>query len=1127
MFLIRILVAMFFVAFFLGGFSAKAADYTNNDLSAPITDATNYNNVTVSNSRILSSGSVTGGYVYFGGTVDGDINFTNSSSGSITSTHSNYGVFYMPNVGNTLSQKSISITNDGSLTTSGGFANTIYILGKLDGSFPSFTRRSFDFSLNNSGTISSAASAAYIVNGNSGSFSITNSGTISSSGTGYQAIALSGGDVATITNSGTIQANSASETAISISSTSATITNSGTITGSITTTSTALDVINNAGTITGNIVLGNNSGSSLEINGGTISGNVTMNNSSQTLTFGGGTLNGTVNGAGAISVTANTVLNGNIGASTSLTSLTLSPSITLDALTNNNSIRATNITLNSGSILSMGNGALTGSVDGSANGRGTLNMTFSTNSNVDAVIGSNKTLAAVNFTANSSAMITANNTINASEVSIRGVDGALILASLVGINGNVVIGNNSNLLLGNNSFVSGTVSSETDGSGTYQIDSSSTISASSDIGTASKKLGNITVGSNSTLTTSAALRANTISIGSNAALTSSSTIIGDFDLSTNATLNLQDGSSVNGTINPGGIVEEGIVNSFGAVTILGEIGNSGPIKSINVASGSQLSISNNNNSGINSITSLNTNITGQLNLIDQTTINGNMTMIGAASKINLSGKSQTINGNFTSSSGSTIASTIHSTTAIDKLTVLSSATISSGTKLALTISGGITPGSSYTIIDGNSGSSINTISNSDINVNGGSNRFGKYIFTTLTSGDDLLLNSSLASLTTTNGNRSTVYDNIANDNSGNSGALYTMQEYIFGDASDTAKNTALDSTLPQVDNSANRISFNSAQESLNMASNRLQNFNRISAIKSEKPIYVASNDISGLIGTPTNNNLSVWAQTFGSNISQGNTNSSAGYKANLKGLAFGADKAISDNTYFGLGLSYANSAIKSRDGLKHTSVDAYQLNAYHSINCDKLFWNNLVGLVWNEYSSSRAIPTANVTAASKYYGQTYIGRSEIGINKELKNDFIFTPTFTITAARNSINNYSEEGAGTLDLRVKSKSANFFETRGGIALKKNFNVLNYTVIPEIFASYGYDFAGSKQKTSSNFIGQTTSFDSSASNIARGNFRTGLSNQIYNDESLSFNLDYTYEKRLNYHANSAILKMSYKF
>lgn len=1105
-------IAICFAVVFLVNFSARALDYTNNDVSTPITSSTSYTNATIANSRTLSSGSLLGGYVYLGGTIDGDISFSNS--GSITSTHSNYGVFYSPSIGNTSSLKSTSITNTGSLITTGDFAIPIYILGKVDGS----VRRSFAFSLNNSsdGEINSTNNGVYIVNGSLGTFAVTNAGTISTSSTSssHSAINLSGGSTATITNSGEITAGGSAK-AITIGTSSATITN------------------NIGGTITGAVALGSNAGSSLVLNGGTVNGNITMANAAQVLTLNGGTLTGTVNGAGTINVTANSVTNGHIGASTSLTSLTIAATKTLDAATNNNSIRATNILLGSGSVLSMGDGTLTGTVNATTASQGTVNITLSANADVIANLGSSTSLAAVNFVAVDSAMITAKATISATQVSISGVDGSLTLDTSVGINGDVEIGQNSNLLMSNGSFVAGIISSATSGSGVLQLNGGN-FTTNFAIGTASRNLGNITVMDDTTLTTNAALRSSTISISSNAVLNSSSVITGALDLSTNATLNLQDGATLNGSIDPGGIIGEGIVNSSGAVTILAEIGNMGAIKEINISSGSQLRIGNNDGSHTNSISSVNTNITGQLDLIDATTINSDVTMIGSSSKIDLSGYSHSINGSFTTASGSRLYSTIHNSSTADKLTISGAATINSNTKLSLTV-GAVTLGSSYTIIDGGSGSSLNAITNANIDVNdSGKNRFGRYIFTSTTSGDDIIVNTTLLNFRANNSNQNSAFNIIADANAGNSGSLSRLQDYIYDTSiSDAAKNEAINSALPQIDNSNNRIIFNNAGTSFDLSSSRLamlynaDNKIQLSANLNQKNPLTKSDFNHGLYSAKNNYDNAIWSQVFGSNIKQGNNSISEGYDANSRGVIFGFDKKVDKDSYLGISGSYTNSDAKSRGKLKSTTIDSYQINIYHGKIFEKYFINNLIGFAWNEYKSTRAIPTAGTVAKAQYSGQNYIARIEGGSNFKLPQDYILIPSAMITAAHNAVDNYNENGADTLNLRVKTASSNFFETRLGATVKKHFSINNLNIDPEIFASYGYDFAGAKQRTSSNFIGQSTTFDSTSSNLARGSFKSGFAATIYQKEAISFNLNYTFEKRVNYQANSVGVKGLYRF
>lgn len=1157
----KISCLVYFCAFFFVNFSAHAdpLDFTENDLNAPISDTGDYANVTINNNRTLTSGSVLGGYVYLGGSLNGDISLTND--GSITSTHSNYGVLYMPNVGNLSLIKDVNVTNDGSLISTGTFASTVYIIGKNDGSFPDFTRRSFDFSLDNSGAISSAGGAVNIINGSLGTYSITNTGTISSTTSSINVITLSGGESATINNRGSIEANTTSLTAIQTDAansvinngvtlddtsayikgkivadggvaTSLTVTNysAAGIDGNITTTNANLDIINHTGTITGNINLGDNESSSISLNGGSIVGNVTMGNSSQVLTFDGGTLTGTVNGAGAISVNSNYVSNGNIGNSTSITSLEIAANTTLNAVNNQNSISATNITLRSGSILSMGDGVLTGNVDGVGGSVGTLNMTFTANADINAVIGTINGIAELNID-DAGISVTANEDIKASQVNLSGIDGALTLDSGVTITGDVAIGDRSNLVINNGAEVVGDITAVVNGSGTLQF-SAGSYTITNEIGTASFKLGNVTLLDNTSLTTSNNIRASTITIGGDSTLTSSAILSGDIELQTGSILELQNGATVSGDINPGGIVEVGVVNTSGTVTIAGQIGTMGGIGDINVQTGSTLNIGNNDSSGTNSIEIENFNITGQLNLTDETTINGNVTMLGSSSIINASGNDQTINGNFTTASGSQINLTVHSASAADQFVVSGVATIVANTKLNITIaSGASVDGASYVIVDGGSGSSINVISSSDILVNGSStNRFGKLVFSTSLVGDNLLLNVNEQALSpNVRSNQSQIYDAIVNASAASGTALYQLQQYVEGDASDSNKEEILTSALPQIDNSNNRISFNVASESLALTSDRI---NQVLTNKENNDLYFAAHQNKSAardfkVFGGEEKQFSFWSQIFGSNIKQGNTSISEGYSANVRGLAFGLDKKIENDLVVGISGSYAKSNSKSISDLKKTDIDSYQINLYSGHNFEKFYVNNLIGFVWNEYKSNRNILIANASASANYSGQNYIARSEIGFNKKLPENFVISPSAMFTAAHNVVEDYSETGSSNINLAVKNKSTNFFEVRAGVNLSNKYEVNKINILPNLFASYGYDLAGAKQKTSANFIGQSATFDSTSQSLARGSFKTGFATKIYKIEELSFDLNYTFEKRISYHANSLSLKASYKF
>ena len=952
---------------------AFAADHSAT-VAGPISDTTDYNNLTITNSGTYSSalGPGAGAFVYFGGNVDGDIDFTNT--GSITSTHSSYGVLYLPNVGNSPTLKDITLTNSGTLASTGNFATAILVVGALDGSFPDFTRRSFNFSLDNTDYISGKAGGVYITNGDSGTAQITNSGIIrTNAASTYKAISISGGLTTQIDNTGTIEANSASQTAIELTSitgiinntgagiitggiqasgdntTSLTITNNSTngITGNILTDHAELDVINTDGIITGNITLGDHADSSVALNGGVINGNILMNNSDQLVTLSNGTFSGTINGAGSVLVSANTITDGNIGNSTGITNLTVASSRTLDAATNSNAITS-----------------------------------------------------------------------------------------------------------------------------------------------------------------------DTIAISNAATLTTSTYLTGDTTINSNGTLDLQDGAFVTGTID-GFSNNRGSVDTSGLVIMLSPIGTTHAISEINVNSGSQARIANSDSSHANIINAQDINVTGRLDLMDATTITGNLTMLGSSAELNTSGYSQTINGDFTTSSGSMMIVTVQTPSTADEITVSGAADIAAGSKLYLAFTGGSTTaaGSTYTIIDGGVGSSINQILDSDILINGvATNRYLNYLLHTSVSGDDLLLlvQNMAIDVTTSNissQNVSTAIDNLVSP----SGNLATLQDYLLDTGNSNAdRAAALESATPQSDNGINQFAFSNSQASIDIVEDRVDIY------------FKGEGDASDELGR------SVWAQGFGARAGQDSSSTAQGFDSRSAGFEMGIDKEISDLSMLGVSASYSNSTIDSNDRLKNTDVDSYQLNLYGAYELEDYLLSSVVGFTWNEYTSSRNIPVAPAVANADFSGQTYTAKIQGSTTRYLADNIYLTPKAGVTLAYNTVENYTETGAGTLNLNVDNDNSPFLEGNIGADIGKEFMTDAGTKItPKVSIGYGYDFIADNQSTTSSFIGQTPIFKSQGAEVEKSSLNLGAGVNIYQKNSVTLSADYDYKYKSNYQSNSGVLRVRYAF
>jgi len=878
-----------------------------------------------------------------------------------------------------------------------------------------------------------------------------------------------------ITNSGTISTvNSSGSNAIyfadsSGGSTLSITNNSG---GSITAGAlgTAVNVLNgNSATINNfGTITGAISAVSGDIditNSGTINGNITLgSNSSSTLKVDGGTLSGNVTLGNSSQIFS--VINGGIYSG----AISGSGVTKLDLL----------------STINLNSGTLNSAIDGAADGNGGIlviaaNQAVTTNANIGA------NFAILSLTLNDNAALdlaSHNNSVNFNLASLN--PGSVLTIGSATLHGNISSRREGTVNFNDNNILGGRV-----GNGAFAVDA-------------------INIAANKTVTGSSYnISADTITLNSGSTLSSSAELNGAISLDSTANLNLGGGAIVSGAIDGLSGGGKGTLNiTDGDVIVTSVVGANFKLANIIVDADSDVRFRDD-------LQASNINYFGDfyLDKIGGNIVVGNITG-HSGGLLSLGSGSSTVSGSLTIPSGSSLALTLSSPSASGNITSNGIVTVSSDAFLKLTIGdeNNVAKGSTYTIISGATSSSIEAISSNNIFINDAlTNRFGHLKFLTSVEGNDLILSSYNAGADgiAKNKNQYNVYDALYADNSA-TGNLNAMQNYVDQSSNRNAQAAALDSLTPQADNSSNRLSFNNTNNSLNITSQRMAGLRR----------GISSGDETG--------RKTVWAQAFGSKINQGNSVDSQGYFASSFGFAGGFDHEIANDMLAGISFSYANSNITSRDNFKKTGVNSYQVNLYSGIDFEKFFLNALVGAAFNKYNSSRTIPVVSTSAHANYSGETYIARIETGKRINLKNDYIFTPTLAITAAHNSIDNYAENGAGTLNLAVANRSTNFFELRPGMELGKDFKLANAKKIhPAIFTSYGYDLAGNKQHTTARFVGQSASFESSGANIAQGSWILGARLKFFHANDFSVNLDYAYEQRTQYSSHSGALKVKYEF
>lgn len=636
------------------------------------------------------------------------------------------------------------------------------------------------------------------------------------------------------------------------------------------------------------------------------------------------------------------------------------------------------------------------------------------------------------------------------------------------INGDIELGNNVNATINN----AGTINGDIGVNVTQVINNSGTIN------------GEILLG-----------------YGDNSSITNTGTIVGDVKMSSSpdAVFNI-DGGSVTGDISSYSASQEINLDS---ASIVGDV-----------------------------------HFSSRLNFLSSTNnITGDVSTHSGSAVLDLNNESNTITGGLTMSNGDNISIDI-ANGAVGSIAATQAAMIASGVTLDISVNRGnyLADGSQYVIVDGGDGSVVNKIKDSNIDVNNTNTNtaFTVLRFSTSVSalGDDLMLDVTRAAANevTNNGNAQGAYNAINNIGADASGLLQELQNFLDNSDNQHEIQQALASLTPQDETSTKLSTIAAVNGSVSTTENRMDSFH-ISSLKSSDS-FQSVNSNQGKLGISSGDEIStieLWGQTFGTKAKQKDINDD-GYNSSSFGLAFGIDKEIDKDTRIGVALSYADSQVESKDKVKNTQIDSYQINLYAGKSLGKYFVDGILGFTWNEYNSTRYISSVGSVANADYQGQNYIAKLRAGsvYGNFMGSDFNLIPEISTTFVNSFVDSYEEQGADTLNLNVSGGYDEFLEGRIGISIEHNPIIIrSLATTPRLSVSYGYNFLNQNQTTISNFVGQSATFNTVSSSVDPSSIRWGAGFDVQNNDFVTTSLDYNNERRGNYVSHSAIFKIKYQF
>lgn len=321
---------------------------------------------------------------------------------------------------------------------------------------------------------------------------------------------------------------------------------------------------------------------------------------------------------------------------------------------------------------------------------------------------------------------------------------------------------------------------------------------------------------------------------------------------------------------------------------------------------------------------------------------------------------------------------------------------------------------------------------------------------------------------------------------------------------------AVTSTLPTVAGNAN-----------NATSSTLASVNKVIQARQEGNSGLSSGDV-----VRADNNL--WLKTFGSWAEQDGRSGISGYDADTRGLAIGADAAVSSNTRLGLSFAYARTDLDngSRIAPQDARIDTFLLIGYGSYAlAESTELNFQLDVGQNRTKGKRHMPFANATAKADYDSTSVHAGLGIGHTLRFSEQLSFVPSVRLDYTWIDSEAYREKGAGALNLHVDSNDSE--ELLFSVDGKLNYRLGDNTVLSANLGA-GYDLIDEKSSITSAYAGAPgATFSTPGMDMEPWLARAGLGLTHNLANGTEVNLRYDAEARSGFTNQGASLKLRWAF
>ena len=262
----------------------------------------------------------------------------------------------------------------------------------------------------------------------------------------------------------------------------------------------------------------------------------------------------------------------------------------------------------------------------------------------------------------------------------------------------------------------------------------------------------------------------------------------------------------------------------------------------------------------------------------------------------------------------------------------------------------------------------------------------------------------------------------------------------------------------------------------------------------------------------------VWVQGMFNKSKLDDTSKAKGFDADSAGVAFGAEKFVTDDTKVGIGYAYTNTDI---DGfMRSTDVDTHTAILYGEYKPSNWYVNGIATYGWSDYSEDKSV--AGVGVKADYDVETFGLQAMTGYDMQVKG-LGFTPEVGLRYVHIKQDAYKDSA----DQRVSANNSDILTGVIGAKVSKNFELSNgMNIKPEARIAATYDlFNDDVNSVVTLANGSAYAVEGEALDRFGMEFGTGVTAEVNDNVELS--LGYEGKFRQDYQDHTGLVNLKYKF